>query len=282
MSVLRILLVYIYAPAFLIGFMGLGLTVIEAGGDPRWLVPLVGAAILISLGVEWVIPYEPRWNLSKGDTRRDLLHAAVNELLTVLSVSLIPLLAMVMPSPGLWPTSWPLWLQLGLAMVIADFGITLTHFASHRWVLLWRLHAVHHSVQRLYGFNGLMKHPAHQIIETVAGSLPLLLLGLPYPVGMLLGFAVVIQLLLQHSNADYRLGPLGYLWAAAPGHRHHHLAHPSLGDVNFGLFTLLWDHALGTFVLHRPAPRDGELGITDRPDYPVAYFPQLIEPFTAQ
>lgn len=107
---------------------------------------------------------------------------------------------------------------------MADLGITLAHYVSHRAEWLWRLHAVHHSVERMYGFNGLMKHPLHQAIETAAGTAPLVVVGMPLDVGALLGFAVAIQLLLQHSNVDMRAGPLAYLWAVAPGHRHHHLA----------------------------------------------------------
>lgn len=42
---------------------------------------------------------------------------------------------------------------------MADLGITLMHWLSHRSALLWRLHAVHRSVHRIYGLNGLMKHP---------------------------------------------------------------------------------------------------------------------------
>ncbi|MEM9839562.1 MAG: hypothetical protein AAF830_10480, partial [Pseudomonadota bacterium] len=82
-----------------------------------------------------------------------------------------------------------------------------------------------------------------------------------------------------HSNTDMRVGPLIYLWAVAPGHRHHHLAHKVKGDVNFGLFTMIWDHLLGTFVKDRPQPRDGDLGVAGRPDYPVGYGAQLVEPF---
>ena len=98
-------------------------------------------------------------------------------------------------------------------MIIADFGITLCHYASHRFEWLWLFHAPHHSVIRMYGFNGLIKHPVHQTLETIAGTAPLLLLGMPVEVGMLLGFAITIQLLLQHSNADMRLGPLRYVLA---------------------------------------------------------------------
>lgn len=58
----------------------------------------------------------------------------------------------------------------------------------------------------------------------------------------------------------------------APGHRHHHIASKAKGGVNFGLFAMLWDHLLGTFVIGRPAPREGELGVVGRPDFPVLSF----------
>jgi sterol desaturase/sphingolipid hydroxylase (fatty acid hydroxylase superfamily) len=173
-------------------------------------------------------------------------------------------------------------LQLLVAIIAADLGITLVHYASHRSALLWRLHAVHHSVTRLYGFNGLMKHPLHQLLETLGGTLPLLLLGLPVEVALLLGFSVSIQLLLQHSNVDMRIGGLRHVFAWAPVHRLHHLKYGTAGDVNFALFLPLWDRLLGT-ALHLPgyALADDDLGIGDRPDYPQGYLAQLREPFNS-
>ncbi|MGW0480634.1 hypothetical protein [Nonomuraea sp. NPDC003214] len=57
---------------------------------------------------------------------------------------------------------------------------------------------------------------------------------------------------------------------------------PGVGDVNFGLFTLAWDHLLGTFS-YDPARRftSGQLGMAAEPDYPTAYPAQLAEPFRA-
>ena len=162
---------------------------------------------------------------------------------------------------------------------MADLGITLAHYASHRIAALWRLHAVHHAVKRMYGFNGLLKHPLHQAIELTAGVAPLVLMGMPQNIAWLLAFAVAIQLILQHSNVDMKIGPLVYIWAVAPAHRHHHLASQTDGDVNFGLFTSLWDHLLGTFRSGADTPRAGEIGVFGRPDYPKGYLLQLMEPF---
>lgn len=279
MGILRFLVRYGYAPLFFIGFIGAAVWMVANGASKIWLAGLLLPAIALSFIAERIAPFEEIWNHSKGDTTRDTLHAVINELTNAASIAAIPILAAMTHGFDVWPSEWPLWAQLVMTILIADFGITMAHYASHKIEALWRLHAVHHSVERMYGFNGLMKHPLHQAIELTAGTTPLLLMGMPLEIGALLGFAAAIQLLLQHSNTDMRVGPLIYLWAVAPGHRHHHLAHKVKGDVNFGLFTMLWDHLLGTFVKDRPQPRDGELGVAGRPDYPVGYSAQLVEPF---
>ena len=87
---------------------------------------------------------------------------------------------------------------------------------------------------------------------------------------------------LQHSNVDMRLGPLRWVFAWAPMHRLHHMKYGRAGDVNFGLFFNLWDWLLGTaFYSHEYPIRDGDLGIGSRPDFPVDYWPQLLDPFQA-
>lgn len=148
--------------------------------------------------------------------------------------------------------------------------------------MLWRLHAVHHSITRMYGLNGLMKHPLHQSVEMTAGVAPLILIGLPVDVASVLALAVAIQLLLQHSNADYRIGPAKHLLALNEGHRFHHLKWAGVGDVNFGLFTLLWDHLMHTHA-YDPARRfdSTQLGIAAKPHFPSGYLQQMRYPFTA-
>lgn len=270
----------LYAPCVFIGFIGTALYLTHLGASVIWLLPLLAVAILLSFCCEALYPYRPRWNTPENEGLRDYLHALVNETLSILSLAAIALLAGVMPQASAWPSHWPLLWQLLLAIPLADLGITLVHYASHRSRLLWRLHAVHHSVTRLYGFNGLMKHPLHQMAEALGGVLPLVLLGLPQDIAALLAFSISIQLLLQHSNVDMRIGWLRHVFAWAPVHRLHHLKYGTLGDVNFALFFPLWDRLLGT-ALHLPgyALADDDMGIGDRPDYPQGYVAQLLEPF---
>ena len=275
-----------YAPLFFFGFLALGIWIAQAPAWPLWtLVFLLVCAIVVALVVERIIPYQPDWNGWQPDTPRDLAHAGVNESLNLAGVALWSTVAAAVAGVGLpraWPDEWPLAAQVVLAIVLADVGFTLAHYASHRIGWLWRLHAVHHSLRRMYGFNGLMKHPLHQGIEAAAAFAPLLLLGAPQAVVALVGYAAVIQLLLQHSNADLRMGPLRHVFAWAPVHRFHHVKYGRSGDVNFGFFLTVWDRLLGTaFWTGRHRVNSDDLGIGTRPDFPVDYGSQLIEPFRA-
>lgn len=279
MPLIRFVIRLIYAPVFFGGFLWSAVTLAGQGAPLLGLPILLGMALAVSFTAERLAPYEPVWNRSHRDNRRDLMHAVVNETSIALSVLALPLVSGLMPGLDVWPSHWPLWGQLAVAIVVADLGITLAHYASHRIPALWPLHAVHHSVERMYGFNGLLKHPVHQAIELTAGTAPLVLLGMPQDVAWLVAFAVAIQLILQHSNVDMKIGPLVYIWAVAPAHRHHHLASQTDGDVNFGLFTSLWDHLLGTFRAGCDTPTAGEIGVFGQRDYPRGYLRQLVEPF---
>ncbi len=277
-SPLRTVAALLYVPLFMM--IGGGTIVLLAPSRSQMIPVVLGVVIVVSFGAEHLAPYQPDWNRDRGDRVRDIAHAFVNEVSTAISVAALPVLAQVTPNLSRWPDQLPFSLQVLLAVVVLDAGITIVHRLSHRWNWLWRFHAVHHSVRRLYGFNGLVKHPVHQAIETGVGMAPLVALGVPRDVGVALAGLVVLQLLLQHSNVDYRVGGLRRWLALNQGHRLHHVGRVPEGDVNFGLFLLIWDRLLGTYK--DPTDRnvdDGELGIAGRPDYPVRYVEQLAMPF---
>jgi len=278
------LLRYGFCPLMLIGVNGAGLWLVASGAPTWWLLLLLGVAIALSFGGERLLPYQEDWNRSHGDSARDTLHALANEAANFGTLLLLPIFTALLAIDGIWPAGRPFVVQVLFAILVADAGIALAHYASHRLDLLWRFHAVHHSVKRMYGFNGLMKHPVHQAIETVVGTTPLVLMGLPPSVATALVFCVAVQLLLQHSNVDYRVGPLRYVLAVSEVHRFHHQKDAKLGDVNFGLLTTLVDHLLGTFYYESREEgfTSDELGIGARPNYPSDYVAQLVEPFRSQ
>lgn len=277
------LLRYGYAPFMLVGVNGAAIAIAAFGAPELLLLAVVLVAIAASFAAERLIPYQRNWNLSHDDSLRDATHVFVNETMILLSVAIIPLLAAVRGPHVWWPSTWPFVFQVLVSILVADFGITVIHMASHRYGWMWRLHAVHHSVTRCYGLNGLMKHPVHQTLEMLGGVAPLIVLGIPTPVASALAVCVAVQLLMQHSNADYRVGPLRHVLALNAGHRFHHLRDAGAGDVNFGLFTLFWDHLAGTYSYDRDRTfTSADLGMAAKPDYPCRYVHQLIAPFRAE
>lgn len=253
-----------------------------AAHQRQWL--LIALVVMLAIGwnriAELATPYDWRWTRARGDRSRDILHAVANESLTIAGLLVAPLIVDRLSWDPLWPSELPFALEVVLAVVVADAGITLAHLASHRVGLLWRLHAVHHSATRMYGFNGLMKHPLHQTVETLAGVSPLLLLSVPTPVAAALAAIVVIQLNVQHSNATYLAGALHRWCALNQAHRLHHRNRVPEGDVNFGLFLLVWDRILHTYVPPTSDSLcDGEVGLAGVTDYPTGWVAQLRQPF---
>lgn len=283
-ALIRNLVRYAYVPFMLLGLNAAAYVLVTHEKSHAWLI-VVGLATLLAIAfalahfAEHVLPWYSEWNESHGDDQTNLLHTIVYETQNINGVMLIPLFAWLTPWDPIWPTEWPVWAQLLLAIVFADFAFTILHFLSHRFPLLWRLHAVHHGVDRLYGFNGLVRHPVHQIMDMVLGTLPLVLAGMPVEVAVLLGFAVSVQLIVQHSNVAYALGPLRNHLAIGQIHHLHHVNWGTEGDCNFGLFFNIWDRALGTFHPEPPRPiKASDMGIDEVPQFPKGYVEQLVFP----
>jgi sterol desaturase/sphingolipid hydroxylase (fatty acid hydroxylase superfamily) len=285
---LKALVRYGYAPFMMLGLTAAAYWVVAdlaVAGEQPWayvlLAPLLGVAYLTAFSAEKIAPFFEDWNdhHAHEDTKTNILHVLVYEYQSVVGVLLIPLIVWLFPFQGLWPTHWPLWGQALMAFVISDFGFMMMHYLSHRWKPLWRLHAVHHGVGRLYGFNGVLRHPLHQVIDMVIANAPLVIMGMPVPVAFMLAFLISITLIVQHSNVDARLGPLQKHLSIGRIHHLHHVNWGTEGDCNFGLLLTVWDRMLGTF--HETPPRpitSKDMGVDELPNFPKGYVEQVLFP----
>lgn len=280
MSWARLAVRYGYAPFMMLGLIGAGWYVVAHGHSYAWLGLILAVALATAFAAERISPWYAEWNESHGDDAANFLHLLVYEFSSVMGVLLIPFITWLFPFQGLWPAEWPLLAQLLLAFVIADFAFTAIHYLSHRYPMLWRLHAVHHGVGRLYGFNGVIRHPLHQALDMVVGTAPLVILGMPVEVAVLLGLAISITLIVQHSNVSYELGPLEKHLAIGKIHHLHHVNWGTEGDCNFGLLFTHWDKLFGTFHPEPPRPITArDMGIDEVPNFPKTYWEHLVFPF---
>lgn len=271
---------YLYAPFMMLGLNGAAFWIVSQGHSYAWLAPLLLIGFATAFAAERVAPWYEEWNDPHQDDSANLAHIIVYEISNLNGILLIPLIVWLFPFQGIWPNEWPLVVQWIMAILIADFAFMVVHMLSHRFPVLWRLHAVHHGVGRLYGFNGLVRHPLHQVLDMVVATAPLVILGMPVEVAVLLGFSVSVQLIVQHSNVAYVLGPFRNQLSIGRIHHLHHVNWGTEGDCNFGLFLTLWDRVFGTFQAEPSRPiKANDMGIDEIPHFPKSYVEQMIFPF---
>lgn len=235
--------------------------------------------------LEKLLPYRQDWARTDQDVKPDITHLVVNAIIPKLWT---PLQIVVLVGvtgwasehygAGLWPHEWSLVLQLGLMLVIAEFGRYWIHRAAHTVPWLWRLHAVHHSPNRLYFLNAARFHPLEKLIFQIPEVAPFIVLGVNVETIALYFTFNSLHGLFQHSNVSLKLGFLNYIFSMTELHRWHHSKKIRESDTNFGNNLIIWDLLFGTF--HWPKNSEvGEIGLLN-PDYPKGYFDQLSAPFS--
>jgi sterol desaturase/sphingolipid hydroxylase (fatty acid hydroxylase superfamily) len=179
---------------------------------------------------------------------------------------------------SLWPHGWPLVAQLLLAWVVVEFFAYWPHRWLHEVPWLWRLHATHHSAERLYWLNATRAHPLEHVFRSAFGLLPLALAGAGPELLVLSVLSDAVIGFFQHANVDIRLGPLDYVFSAAPVHRWHHSRVREEADRNFGDSFIFWDLVFGTY--YHPKDREvGTIGIAGLDAFPRRFLAQLASPF---
>lgn len=267
------------------GAVALGLSLRAELAAPGLLVTLY---VLITAGVvlflERVAPAQPP-AVSAGEVRVDLLHTlativtsqAAGFLITAAGLGAsVASLGFLSETLGLslWPHRWPLVLQLGLALVVGELGTYTLHRACHRFPLLWRIHAVHHTPEQLYVVAAGRNHPIQAVLNYSLQTLPVVLLGAEPAVIALYAAFTAVNGLFQHANLNVPAGYLSWLIATPSLHRTHHSLDLHEGNTNFGNNLILWDLLCGT---RHVAPEPEAFGIAD--EFPEDYLGQVMWSF---
>jgi ornithine lipid hydroxylase len=248
---------------------------------------ITGLTVFIVALFERILPEHPEWNIAQDDVGTDLSHALISMVLLPKALELgmrLTVLAIAVwlseaIGGSLWPTDWPLFSQVILALIVSQFGEYWTHRAMHRIPLLWRLHATHHSPGRLYWLNAARFHPLDSSLLFVVGMAPLMLLGATSDVMLVFTVWISVHGLFQHCNVKLRLGPLNYIFSMAELHRWHHSLNLEEANANYGNNILFWDLVFGTAFYPSGRRASKEIGLSDMPDFPRDYVGQLISPY---
>jgi len=246
------------------------------------MFPLIAAMGLITVAaLERIAPYEPMWLQDHGDLVTDLLHNLVNLTVVVVTVEALYWLRTRVGYGGIWPVSSSVILQVLLAGAVIDVGLYAMHRLSHTNEFLWRLHATHHSAERLYWLNGERRHPLSAVALAAPGITAVVAMGAPPVVIAAWLTLLTVHLGFQHANLDYRLGPLRRWLGVAEIHRWHHKREFEDAQVNFGEFWMVWDRLFGTFHDQPAQIHADDVGLRDTA-FPRSYWRQLAWPFRSR
>lgn len=175
----------------------------------------------------------------------------------------------------------PVWLQLLIMFLIADFIQWWVHRLLHRVPMLWKIHQVHHSVQEM----GFAAHFRFHFMETIIYK------SLQYAPLAMIGFGIdqfiVVHLFalfighLNHANINVDYGVFRFVLNNPKMHIWHHAKHlppHHKYGMNFGLSLSFWDYLFKTAYV----PSDGkdlEIGFEGDETFPEDFKGQLLYPF---
>jgi sterol desaturase/sphingolipid hydroxylase (fatty acid hydroxylase superfamily) len=182
--------------------------------------------------------------------------------------------------PGLpvWPSAWPMALQVALGVLIFEGTSYWQHRLEHEVPIFWRFHALHHSGARLNAIRAVRFHAVDIGTATFVAYLPMELLGASDRLFTLLGVLLSSLGLLQHTNLRLRTPAwLDALVCTPAVHRHHHSILRAEHDRNYGNTVMLFDWLFGTYA--RPVRPEGPevMGIEDDP-VPRTFLRQVTDP----
>src|SRR5690606_37838666 len=179
--------------------------------------------------LEQIMPHERLWNENDGQTFANIAHTLTSKgvvqaavvFSTVIGISSYVTPA-IEPGYGIWPRSWPMGIQVALAIAVAEFGLYWGHRLAHEWPWLWRFHAVHHSVTRLWIVNTGRFHFVDSCKSIALGVTILQALGAPMEVLIWLSAITAFIGIRTHCNVDMTFGPLACGFNTPVLHRWHH------------------------------------------------------------
>ena len=280
------------------GAFGIGLTLIAfaLGG---YMVPVGPVEPKpLSLGVDWMIlaflgstiifttleKLFPKYKdqvILRREWGLDLFYFVFNHLI----VSVVLLFGNYVSSQFDWAVSdglqqsvrsMPIILQALVLLICADFVLYWEHRIFHEVPKLWRVHAVHHSVETMDWLAGSRGHVVQVFIERSVVMIPLYLIGADKAALDLYVTFGALQAIVIHCNLGISFGPLKYLLVTPQYHHWHHSSERPALDTNYSAHTPLFNRLFDTYHMpqeHWPA----EYGTTQR--LPRTYLGQLMYPF---
>lgn len=254
-------------------------------GAPLLYFNLAYVFMIVALYVlEKLMPFEPEWQKADGQTTANILHTLTSKgtvQLILFFGGIIGLTEIIKPVAepldyGIWPRDWPIWAQVLLGLYVAEFMLYWAHRLAHEVPFVWRFHAVHHSVTKLWIINTGRFHFIDSVKSILMGLGMLIALGAPMEVIQWMASLTAFFGMLTHCNVDMKFGPLSYVFNTPELHRWHHSRDLREGNRNYGENVILWDQVFRTYVNPQDRRPPADIGMKDF--MPEKFWQQLLWP----
>jgi sterol desaturase/sphingolipid hydroxylase (fatty acid hydroxylase superfamily) len=235
---------------------------------------LAGILLIIA---ERARPHRVEWRSPDGQWWNDLGHFVASFVVGSFGGAWLASRLFASPLWSVWPSSWPMVLQVFAGLVIAEFFGYWQHRALHTFPVLWPLHALHHSTSRMTFFKATRIHALDIGSFTLMSAGSLLALGASSEVVLWVTAFGNFAAVTQHSNVSLPTPEWINKCVGTPAvHWLHHSRDLRDGNSNFGMNVMIFDHVFGSYV----APgeqRGAQLGI--EPDFvPTDFLGQIALP----
>lgn len=139
--------------------------------------------------------------------------------------------------------------EVAIFLFVRDFFFYLWHRTEHKVVLLWDIHAVHHSDRKLNSTSYMRQNWIDLILQGIFVNIPVVLLLSISPEALFDSYLISAAWnFFGHSSLRLNLGIFTPILTGPQLHRLHHSLLPQHWDKNFAQFFPVWDILFGTYV----------------------------------
>jgi lathosterol oxidase len=248
-----------------------------------WLLLDILVLSAIFIPIELFLPKRANQTKFHPEWKADLVYFAVGHLLVQVTA-----ISVRFPAEGLFGdmgleplqaavSGLPFAVQLLLVLLLADLFQYAAHRSFHASGLLWRFHAVHHSIRSIDWLAGSRLHLVDILVTRAFSYIPLYVCGFSAPVFYTYVIIVSLQAVAAHANTRIPFGWLKYVVVTPQYHHWHHSDDPAIYNKNFAIHCPLIDRLFGTY--HQPGDEwPVSMGLGDE-RFPKGYVRQLLHPF---
>lgn len=283
------------------GLVGIGCTLIAGllggarlpvDGDARmgpllgmdWFILNLVAYSALYIPLERLFAKYPKQPTFRKEWHVDLVYFFINSILVQVTTVLTLKPAMVFfdwarnPTVERHVSGWPILVQVGVLLLVADFAQYWVHRAFHVFPALWRFHAVHHSAEAMDWLAGSRLHLVDAVLTRGLAYVPIYVLGFSQSAIFAYLFIVAVQATFIHANVRWEFSWVRGFVATPCFHHWHHSAEPEAIDKNFAVHSPLWDWLFGTY--HMPGRWPKSYGLCGHREVPSGWLRQFLYPFS--